>query len=61
MLYIGLLTLASLFGALALALYLNEVLASAYQGFLLVAMACVGLSLLLMLLSYIARHRQKQR
>ncbi|MEO1301420.1 MAG: hypothetical protein AAFU83_04250 [Bacteroidota bacterium] len=60
-LYIGLLTLASLFGALALALYLNEALASAYQGFLWVAILCTGLFLLLLLFDAIARRRQNKR
>ena len=61
LLCIGLLTLASLFGALSLALYLNEALASAYQGFLWVAILCAGLCLLLLLFDSIARRRQSKR
>ena len=47
----GLIHCALLFGLGALALYLNAVLGSSHQGFLLVAGGCVALLLLLLLLS----------
>ena len=50
MLYVGLLFLTCIFGTIALALYLNEVLSSTYQGFLYVALVCAGLLVFLMLL-----------
>jgi membrane-bound ClpP family serine protease len=40
--------LAFIFGLVALGLYLNEVLYSNYQGFLIVAGICLGLMLLLL-------------
>ena len=46
----GLLHFALLFGLGALALYLNTVLESNYQGFLFVSVGCVALLLLLLLL-----------
>ena len=48
---VGLLHCAVLFGLGALALYLNTLLDSNYQGFLLVSGGCVALLLLLLLLS----------
>jgi len=50
LLLIGLLGLAFVFGMLALALYLNEVFYSAYQGFLVVAGGCLGLAIPLLIL-----------
>lgn len=51
LLLVGLLHCAVLFGLGALALYLNTLLDSGYQGFLLVSGGCVALLLLLLLLS----------
>ncbi|MEL6358354.1 MAG: hypothetical protein AAFQ01_00260 [Bacteroidota bacterium] len=52
---IGLLHCALLFGLGALALYLSALLGSSYQGFLIVAGGCVGLSIVLLLLSRLWR------
>ena len=48
--FIGLAQFSLLFGLGALALYLNEVFGSSYQGFLAVSGGCVGILLLLLLL-----------
>lgn len=48
---IGLLQCALFLGVAALALYLGTVLGGSYQGFLAVAGGCIGLSLVLLLVS----------
>ena len=52
---IGLLHCALILGLGALALYLNALLGSSYQGFFIVAGGCVGLSMMLLLLSRLWR------
>ncbi|MEM7055682.1 MAG: hypothetical protein AAF392_02255 [Bacteroidota bacterium] len=51
LLLMGLFTLAFIFGMLGLALYFNEVLYSGYKGFFIASGGCIGLSLLLLVLS----------
>ena len=55
LLVIGLLHSALLLGLGALALYLSTLLGSSYQGFLIVGGSCVGLSMILLLLSRLWR------
>ena len=57
LLLLGLLGLAFVFSMLALALYLNEVCYSTYQGFLLVAGGCIGLLILLSALYWFRNKR----
>jgi hypothetical protein len=55
LLLLGLAHCALLFGLGAMALYLNDLLGSSYQGFLIVSGGCVALLLLLWLLRHVVR------
>ncbi|MEM9416932.1 MAG: hypothetical protein AAF963_01100 [Bacteroidota bacterium] len=55
LLIIGLLQIALLFGLGALALYLNVLLGSSYQGFLWVSGGCVAFLLLLLLVRWLGQ------
>ena len=55
LLVVGLLHLALLFGLGALALYLSTLLGSSYKGLLAVAGGCMGVSIVLLLLSRLWR------